>query len=69
MRICVGPVAVERDDGLVFGNGLVVSVLCAQHLAFSEMCQRAAGRCGERSLGQALRAETFFPKNHRLSQE
>ena len=59
MGVCVGPVAVERDDGLVFGNGLVVSVLRAQHLAFGEMCERAAGRRGQGSLGQVLRARNI----------
>src|SRR5262249_8074312 len=29
MGVCVGPVAVERDDGLVFEDGLVVPVLRA----------------------------------------
>ena len=56
MRVCVGPVAVERDHCLVFGNGLVASVLRAQHLGFGEMCERAAGRCGQGSLGQAFGA-------------
>src|SRR5215467_1608081 len=37
MGVCVGPVAVERDDGLVFEDGLAVAVLRAQHLAFGEM--------------------------------
>jgi len=56
MGVSVGPVAVERDDGLVFGNGLVVTVLGAQHLAFGEMRERAAGRTGQGSLGQVFRA-------------
>src|SRR4029077_20559364 len=38
MGVCVGPVAVERDGCLVFENGLVVSVLRAQHLASGKMC-------------------------------
>ncbi len=44
MGVSVGPVAVERDGCLVFGDSLVVSVLRAQHLAFGEMRERAAGR-------------------------
>ena len=56
MRMCVGPVAVERDDGLIFGYGLIVAVLRPQHLAFGEMCERAAWRCGQGPLGQLFRA-------------
>ena len=59
MGVCVGPVAVERDDGLVFGNGLVVSVLRTQHLAFGETRERAARRRGEGSLGQVFRAHNI----------
>src|SRR6516165_2231983 len=56
MRVCIGPVAVERDGRLVLLNGLVVPVLCAQHLALGETCERVARRGRQRSLGQAFRA-------------
>ena len=59
MGVCVGPVAIERDDCLVFGNRLVKSVLRAQHLGLGEMRDRAAGRCGQGSLGQAFRAHNI----------
>src|SRR5215472_776230 len=52
--IGVGPVAVERDDGLVFEYGLVVAVLRAQHLALGETRERAARRRGQGSLCQAF---------------
>src|SRR5271156_4706148 len=55
MRVCVGPVAVERDDRFVFGNGLVVSVLRAQHLAFGETRGGAARRRRQGSFGQPFR--------------
>src|SRR5215471_11822407 len=35
-------VAIEREHGLVFGNGLVISALRAQHLAAGEMYNRTA---------------------------
>ena len=59
MGVCVGPVAVKRDHRLVFGNGLVISVLRAQHLGFGEMRGRAAGRGGQGSLGQVFRAHNI----------
>src|SRR5436190_23895852 len=56
MGVCVGPVAVERDHGFVFGNSLAVSMLRAQNLGFSKMCDRAAGYDGRGLLGQLFRA-------------
>src|SRR6266852_1414111 len=40
---CEHPVAIEREHCLIFGNGLLMSALCAQHLAFGEMRKGAAG--------------------------
>jgi hypothetical protein len=37
------PVAIGSEHRLVFGNGLLVPTLCAQHLAFGEMRSWAAG--------------------------
>ena len=53
MGIFVGPVAVRRDDGLVFKNGLGVQVLRAHtwHLA-----KRATERRGQGLLGQVFGA-------------
>src|SRR5271154_4643725 len=45
MALCVHPIAIERDCRLVFGDGLRVTFLHTQHLAFGEMRKRAAGRC------------------------
>src|SRR5256885_5177016 len=42
MRIRMRPVAIERDHHFVFGNGVGVSVLSAQHLGFREMRDGAA---------------------------
>jgi hypothetical protein len=40
---CGYPVGIEREHGLVCGNGLCESTLCAQHLAFGVMRETAAG--------------------------
>src|SRR5262249_51710153 len=56
MGISVGPVAVERDDGLVFENSLLVAVLGAQDLALGKTRDRAARRGGESTLDQLFRA-------------
>src|SRR5205807_10357592 len=42
MRVCVRPVAVECDYRFVFGNGLTISLLRAQHLGFGKMRNRAS---------------------------
>src|SRR6266481_6640383 len=42
---CVHPGAIAWERHLVFGNGLLESVLRAQHLGFGEMRKPAAGRC------------------------
>src|SRR5947207_15867492 len=59
MGVCVGPVAVERDRGFVFRNSLAVSVLRAQHLGSSKMCDRAAGQRGQRLLSQLFRVRNI----------
>src|SRR5207248_2041628 len=59
MGICVGPIAVERDHGLVFENRLVVSVLRAQYLGLGEMRDRTARRRGQGALGQVFRARNI----------
>src|SRR5215467_6569460 len=57
--VCVGPIAAERDGGLVFGNGLVIPVLRAQHLTLGEMHKRASRRCGRGSLSQLFGAQNI----------
>src|SRR5262249_43826507 len=52
----VRAVGVEGDHRLVLGDCLLIPVLCAQYLSLGEMCERAAGRCGQGSLNQAFRA-------------
>ena len=49
-------VAIECEGSLVFGDGLRTSALGAQHLGFSAMSNRTAGRCRYRFCGQLLRA-------------
>ena len=53
---CAHRVAIEREHRLVFGNGLRISALRAQHLAFGEMRKRAAGRCRQGLPDQSFRA-------------
>ena len=43
MGDCGYPVAIGRDSKLEFGNGLCVSALCTQQLAFGIVRKRAAG--------------------------
>ena len=52
----MGPVAIERDHHFVFGNGVGVSVLSAQHLGFREMRDGAARQRRQGPLGQFFRA-------------
>jgi hypothetical protein len=55
-EVCEDPVSVQREHCLVFGSGFRVSALSPQHLAFGDMCQLAAGRCGYSLLAQRFRA-------------
>src|SRR3954449_6172257 len=56
VRVCVRPVAIECDRGLVLGNRLVVPVLRAQNLGHGETRDRVAWRYGQSALGQIFRA-------------
>ena len=49
-------VAIERQDGLVLGNGLSAAALRSQQQALDAMRKRAVRRCGDGSCGQLLRA-------------
>ena len=57
MVICDHPVAIERQQLLVFGNGLVVFVLRTQHLAFDPMRKQVARRRCQGLFGQRFRAD------------
>ena len=59
MGVCVRPVAVECDYRFVFGSGLTISVLRAQHLGFGKMRNRAAGQRGQGLPGQFFRARNI----------
>src|SRR5437764_14720901 len=37
MRVCMGPVPIQRDHRFVLGNGFAISMLRALHLGFREM--------------------------------
>src|SRR5271154_5455046 len=56
MGVCERPVAIKGDYRLVFGNGLRVLALPAQHLTFAVMRKRAARCRRQGSSGQIFRA-------------
>ena len=70
---CHHQVAVERQRRLVCGNGLLPSVLRAQHLAFDEVRKCVAGQCYQCLANQRLRtrkvaaAESLIPFSTRLT--
>ena len=44
---CTDRVTIVRNHRLVFGNGFLVSALCAEYLAFGKVHERAARSCGK----------------------
>src|SRR6516164_3954708 len=49
-------VAIQRERRFVFGNGVLASVLCAQHLAFDPMRKPVARRCCQCLAGYPFRS-------------